>query len=458
MRRLRLQHPRRRAELRDVPVSPRRTCLAALVALGLLGTPAIAGVVDETVANLVPATAVGPRPIALLSATQPQARSVTPEQGAALQRRVEAALAGSTAGVVSAAVDVDGYGELVRRGAGQPLAPASTQKSYVALAALLALGPDARYRTEVAATAIPVNGRLPGSVWLVAGGDPYLDKGYLRLLARSVRQRGITAIAGDVLLDDMRYDQRRSVAGWKSSYMPGESGPLSALAVDRNRWRTDSTFLADPAIPAAVLFRDYLRAEGVTVAGGVRRGYRPATARTVAVNNGTLVTTAVRRVLKDSDNFAAELLLKEVGRVVRGQGTSAGGVTAVRSVLEQHGVPLGTSTDGSGLSTQDRQTTSGQLLLLQAADASGTGPGLRTALPLGCRDGTLKRRFCGTAAEGRVWAKTGTLAGVRTLSGYTETASGRTVWFSFQLTGVSDGARALAAVDRAVVALASSTD
>lgn len=447
-----------RAEPWDVPVSPRRTCLAAVVVvLGVLAGPASAGVTAgpwKRIGAVVPTAAVAPAPVTLGD----RPADATPAQREALRSRLEAALAGSTATTVSAAVDVQGYGAVLRRQATLALPPASTQKSYVGLTALLALGHTARYRTEVAVTVPPVAGRLQGSVWLVAGGDPYLSKGYLRLLARSVRQAGVTHITGDVRLDDMRYDQLRTAAGWKSTFMPAYSGPLSALAIDRNRWRSDDAFLADPAFPAAVLFRDYLRLEGVTVSGTVRRDYRPATARTLVVNNGTPLTSAVRRALKESDNFAAELILKELGRAVRGTGSSAAGVAALRDVLGWHGVPVGVGSDGSGLSADDRQTTDGQVLLLKAADRTGSGTAFRASLPVGCRDGTLKRRFCATPAEGRVTAKTGTLRGVRALAGYTRTASGREVQFAFQLTGVQDGAKALAAVDRAVVALAASTD
>lgn len=115
---------------------------------------------------------------------------------------------------------------------------------------------------------------------------------------------------------------------------------------------------------------------------------------------------------------------------------------------------VGASADGSGLSTRDRQSPLGQLSLLNAASASYAGPSFRAALPVGCVDGTLRRRFCDTVAAGRVQAKTGTLSGVRTLAGYTTTVSGREVRFAFQLVGVRDGARALRAIDRAVVLLA----
>jgi serine-type D-Ala-D-Ala carboxypeptidase/endopeptidase (penicillin-binding protein 4) len=432
---------------------PRALLVASLGAVALLAPHAAAVPVSEAAPRLLPATAVAPQQVALAAA--PAAAPVDAGSCESLRRRVDEALAGSTASTVGVAVDVDGCGPLVRRAATDALPPASTQKSYVAAAALLGLAPDARYRTEVVANRVPVLGRLRGDLWLVAGGDPYLTSGYLRGLARYVREAGITSVSGRLLLDDLRYDQRRRAEGWKASYVPEQSGPLSALAVDGNRWRRDAAYLADPAFPAAELFRTMLVEEGVAVSGGVERAPRPPRARTVAVHHGTTLPEALRKVLKNSDNFAAELLLKEVGHVVRRDGSTAGGLRAVSQLLASQGVALGTSGDGSGLSAVDRQTPEGQVALLRAAETSGTAPRLREAMAVACQDGTLQRRMCGTAAAGRVQAKTGTLPGVRALAGWTSTLGGRTVRFAVQLRGVSDGGRALAAIDRAVNVLAS---
>ena len=379
---------------------------------------------------------------------------LTKTAATALGRSIGTALAASGARTIAASVVVDGYGAVYRRNSGAAVPPASTQKSFTGLSVLLALGPDARLRTEVAATATPVDGRLDGHLWLVGGGDPYLTGAQLTALAAQVSAAGITTVAGDLLLDDSRYDARRSAAGWRPSFVPGQSGPLSALALDRNRWRGDRAFLADPALPAAVRFRDALTAAGVTVAGTVRRGTRQPHATTVAVHESAPMATLVSRVLKASDNFAAELLLKELGRTVRSDGSSAGGLAAARQLLAPLGVPVGAGADGSGLSSLDRQTPTGQVALLRAGSRSPVAASFRAALPVGCVDGTLKRRLCGTAAAGRTQAKTGTLSGVRTLAGYTTTARGRQVAFAFQLSGAVDGAKALRAIDRAVVLLA----
>ena len=376
-----------------------------------------------------------------------------------LGERVRAALAASGATTVSAAVDVDGLGEVLRHDAAHALPPASTQKSFLGVAALLGLPPKARFTTEIAARTTPTAGRLPGSLWLVAGGDPYLTKTGLRALARSVRSAGITYATGDLLLDDSRYDARRRVSGWKAEYVPEQSGPLSALVVDRNAWRRDSAFLSDPAVPITFLFREYLKAEGVTVHGVIRRNRRPVDARTVAATASGPIADVLRRALKSSDNFASELVLKEVGKVVKGEGSSPAGSSAVAQLLSGQGVPVGPGTDGSGLSSLDRQTTSGQIALLRAAERSAdAGAAFRRALPIACRDGTLEKRMCSSAASGRLSAKTGTLPGVRTLAGYTTTASGRKAWFAFQLTGVRDGLAARNAIDRAAIELAAAPE
>jgi D-alanyl-D-alanine carboxypeptidase/D-alanyl-D-alanine-endopeptidase (penicillin-binding protein 4) len=398
-------------------------------------------------------------PVAASIVVPPMAlRSDDPAAVDDLAARVNAALSTSTAHTVGAAVDVDGLGVVVRRDAGHALPPASTQKSFTAVAGLLALPAGFRFTTEVATRAKPTAGRLPGSVWLVAGGDPYLTKSGLRALAHQVRAAGVRYVAADLMLDDSRYDNRRHAAGWKSSYVPDEAGPLSAMSVDENQWRQDNAFLSDPALPAARLFRDYLKAEGVTVHGVIKRMRRPANASTLTSWKSGPLPAVLRRTLKDSNNFAAELVLKEIGKIVAGDPTSSGGHAAVRDVLAQHGVTAGTGSDGSGLSSYDRQTAATELALLQAADASPVSADFRATLPIACRDGTLEKRMCNTAASGRVSAKTGTLPGVRALSGYTKTASGRSVWFSFQLTGITNGLKARDALDAAAVVLASATE
>lgn len=397
----------------------------------------------------VPSAAPRSLPVALARTVVSQ-----PDPAAAsLGRRVLDALATSGATTLGAAVDVQGYGPVLRSSATAGLPPASTQKLFTTAAVLAGLPPSTTLRTAVVAVGAPVAGRQPGNLWLVGGGDPFLTGADLQALARSVRRAHITVIAGALILDDTRYDARRRAPGWKPEFVPDESGPLSALAVDHNGWRHDPAFLADPGLPDLARFRGALASYGVRVVGGLRRAGQPRGARVLAEHRSGALPAIVRRIDKDSDNFAAELLLKELGRVRRGEGSSAAGARAVSDVLGPLGVPVGPAVDGSGLSAYDRQTPAAELALLGALEGTAAGTALRAALPVACVDGTLAHRMCGTPAAFKVVAKTGTLDGVRALAGWTTTASGRSVRFAFQLTGFRDDLAARTALDRAAVVL-----
>jgi serine-type D-Ala-D-Ala carboxypeptidase/endopeptidase (penicillin-binding protein 4) len=80
--------------------------------------------------------------------------------------------------------------------------PASVMKLATAYAALKALGPTYTWRTEIAFSAWPENGRLPGSLYLVGFGDPVLSHERLYTLLRQVRALGVSHIEGDFVLDD----------------------------------------------------------------------------------------------------------------------------------------------------------------------------------------------------------------------------------------------------------------
>jgi D-alanyl-D-alanine carboxypeptidase/D-alanyl-D-alanine-endopeptidase (penicillin-binding protein 4) len=122
-----------------------------------------------------------------------------------------------------------------------------------------------------------------------------------------------------------------------------------------------------------------------------------------------------------SDNFTAELVLKQLGAVVAREGTTAAGAQVVRSVLAAHEVSLvGVRiADGSGLSDLDRITPKALVTILQRGWADREIRSvLFGVLPVSGRDGTLEDRMTRPPARGNVRAKTGTLNGVSALSGY----------------------------------------
>jgi D-alanyl-D-alanine carboxypeptidase/D-alanyl-D-alanine-endopeptidase (penicillin-binding protein 4) len=373
-----------------------------------------------------------------------------------LGQQVLSALATSGAGVQGAVVDVDGVGRVVSLRETSLIPPASTEKLYTAGAALLRLGPDTRLTTTVRrAGPIGPDGVLNGNIVFVAKGDPTLDGGGLDDLAAQVVRAGVHHVTGAIVVNDTHFDRLRSALGWKPGWVPNESGPLSAFALDRNRWSTASGYLANPNLANGDRFREALSRAGVTVAGPTRIGPSRWSNQVIASRPSPTIAQLVRSTMKDSDNFAAELLLKEVGaRTARGA-TTAGGVAAVKKLARSMGAPIvGPMADGSGLSSLDLSRPADQLAWLTVMGNSSVGPIFRDSLPTACVDGTLKQRMCGTPAAGRVQAKTGTLPGVVTLTGYTTTTSGRPVRFSILLASAPNSIRARDAIDRAVVAIA----
>jgi serine-type D-Ala-D-Ala carboxypeptidase/endopeptidase (penicillin-binding protein 4) len=370
---------------------------------------------------------------------------------AELRAQVDAALA-PIAGI-STLITVDGVGAVAEREADVGRIPASTQKIYAGAASLLQIGPDATFLTEVRSSATPANGLLLGDLVVRASGDPSLSASGLTDLAAQVAKTGLKTVSGGLVVDETRYDSLRINPGWKTKFTPGEVGVLSAFSVDGNHRGSASL---DPALANLVTFRAALKARGVTVVGGDRTGTLGNGGPVLASRTSAPLKELVAHALKKSDNTYAELLMKEIGARA-GNGSTAGGIGAVRSQFDRFGIASPLMVDGSGLSSLNRSTARQQVQWLSKIRASTAGAAFRAALPIGCVDGTMKSRFCGTTAATKVVAKTGTLDFITALAGYTSTANGRVVTFSMIGNSLKSTSAARLAMDKALIAVTSAT-
>jgi PBP4 family serine-type D-alanyl-D-alanine carboxypeptidase len=124
---------------------------------------------------------------------------------------------------------------------------------------------------------------------------------------------------------------------------------------------------------------------------------------------------------RESDNFTAELLVKQLGALYGGAGTTAAGVRVVRGALAEAGIPLAgvRLADGSGLSRFDRLTAASVVALLEAGLATrDVRDAFLQSLAVAGVDGTLEDRMEKRPARGRVIAKTGTTRVASALSGF----------------------------------------
>jgi len=292
-----------------------------------------------------------------------------------------------------------------------PLAPASNEKLPLTYALLATLGPTYRIETDVLGEGEQDGTTFTGTLVLKGGGDPTLSSAF-----------GIRHVTDGIVGDESYFDGRRMVAGWKPSFFIEESPPLSALVV--NRARVGRFITRSPALAAATAFRDALRAAGVTVDGTVKLGRVDEYSIPIAQIESPTLASIIRFMDRESDNFTAELLLKELGAVELDRGTSAAGASVVMQRLAEAGVPMAgvRIVDGSGLSRFDRLTANAVAGILKVAWSDPTvKPAFVAALPVAGVNGTLEDRLRMTPTRGRVLAKTGTTSDASALSGYVTT-------------------------------------
>jgi serine-type D-Ala-D-Ala carboxypeptidase/endopeptidase (penicillin-binding protein 4) len=299
-----------------------------------------------------------------------------------------------------------------------PLAPASNEKLTVSFTALRELGATYRFRTEIFGRGYQEDGVWHGDVFLKGFGDPTLTSLQLDRLATQIAELGITRIDGRVYGDESWFDAQRTAPGWKASYYINECPPLSALIVNR-AWYDHHT-ARQPALAAAGELKLLLRSHGVA-SGVVGLGRAPDDAYALAQVDSDPLPAVVAQMDHESDNFMAEMLLKEIGAETGDAGTTAAGAAVVQRDLVAAGVPLAgvRIADGSGLSLDDRLTARTLAALLVAVwnDVDLRNP-FWASLPIAGINGTLDKRLRKLPARGAVRAKTGTTDRASALSGY----------------------------------------
>ena len=238
-----------------------------------------------------------------------------------------------------------------------------------------------------------------------------------------------------------------------------------------------SAFLSvhDPALWAATLFKQALISRGIKVGGDVRsRDFRiaenekfdPQKSSELVYQDSEPLGEIVHRTNKESNNLFAELLLRTVGKE-RGsmapdpdpkknqsRGDDQAGTAVVKAWLQQKGISPSAIElrDGSGLSRLDLITPEVTARLLVAIAKTAGATTFHDSLPVAGRDGTLSSRL--KRYEGRIFAKTGTLTYVHSLSGYATTSTGEILVFSILCNDATADRQTLAVIDEIAGAIA----
>ncbi|MGA5759232.1 D-alanyl-D-alanine carboxypeptidase/D-alanyl-D-alanine endopeptidase [Nonomuraea bangladeshensis] len=194
----------------------------------------------------------------------------------------------------------------------------------------------------------------------------------------------------------------------------------------------------DPTAYVSALFRASLAKHGVKVLGATATGAAPDGAKELARHESMTLGELLVPFMKLSNNIHAEILTKAMGRKAAGQGTWSAGLKVATDFAKANGVQVINMRDGSGLSRRDGFSPGSIVQLLTSVRGKPWFPTWYAALPIaGDADrfvgGTLRSRMRGTPAAGNVHAKTGSLTGVTSLSGYVTSADGEPLVFSIML-------------------------
>jgi D-alanyl-D-alanine carboxypeptidase/D-alanyl-D-alanine-endopeptidase (penicillin-binding protein 4) len=207
--------------------------------------------------------------------------------------------------------------------------------------------------------------------------------------------------------------------------------------------------LPDPDLFTAWALRAVMADSGIAVLG-TTRSTTDSTENQAAREGAALAEASSRPVqdwifpiLNTSQNWYAEMLLKQLGRQFGGSGSWKGGLEVERRFLIDSMKVDSTQfalRDGSGLSSANLVSPKAFATLLMWMRAHPRFAAFAAGLPQSGQRGSLKTRFVGTPLEGKVRAKTGSISRVNTLSGYIE-LPGRTLTFSVEANNHTLGSR-----------------
>ncbi len=400
--------PRRRSTLLTLlPLA-----LASLSPAAMAQVAAPAGAVAAPARRAVPLASLPPLPPAV-GAPALDSRISCP----ALQQQLASVLGGeSWAWSISVA---DPQGRLLADVNGlKPRVPASNEKLVSTAFALDRLGPDHRLTTQL--------WRLPdGRLRLVGQGDPDLALPHLQRFAKLALNSGGSGgtAPGNVVLE---LAEEPAQAWWPAGWHPADrayayGAPVTRLAVTSN---VIDNAVSNPPARLRTLLERSVASQGGSAQVTVVSSRQPLPQGSVLLHEEPSISMhgLLSLANTESHNFTAEVLLREAaGTWDLNQATRSATLWLQQQNLPMTGVRLA---DGSGLDRANLLTSRFLAALLLRMDQHPYARYYRSSMAVAGRRGTLRNLYNGSSLDGRFFGKTGTLTGVRSISGILQTSAG----------------------------------
>lgn len=204
----------------------------------------------------------------------------------------------------------------------------------------------------------------------------------------------------------------------------------------------------DPTKNTLIFFKKLCEDTGIRFEQeqAISSGMTPEQAKLIHTHASCSIAEMFSIFMKLSNNSIADIFLKTMGKQKHGIGDYEHGLQVVRAYLEKQHIDFATwqFADGSGLSHNNRLHSNGISELLYVLQKEPYFENFFDSLPVGGNTnrlvgGTLKDRFLEPELQQRIFAKTGYIHEVNTLSGYVTGKSGRDYIFSVMLEGREEG-------------------
>ncbi len=369
------------------------------------------------------------------------------------------------------------------------LRPASNMKILTSSAGLLYLTPDYEFKTDLYYDGYVSNDTLNGNIYVVGGCDPDFVTQNLYTFVDAIKTLNINVITGNLYGDVSFKDSLYWGKGWMWDDDPSSDAPyLSALNINDNcvdisydckeklittnpktkyidvkRIENDKELFIDrnwmerkneiiivgadddkfyqskvnvlyPDLYFLKVFSEVLDSNQIKVIGNIE--IKKST------DNLNYLTSTKRKysevivnLNKESDNLSAEMTLLAIAEKYYGKpGNAKNGIYVIEKMIEDIGLNPDDYrlVDGSGVSHYNVVSTELLVNILKYffTEKPMLYQILYNSFPIGGVDGTLENRMKSTLAEKNVHAKTGTLSGVSSLSGYLTTKQNHAIAFS----------------------------
>ena len=328
--------------------------------------------------------------------------------------------------------------EIYKYNESKRLRPASNEKIVTAVTALDLLSSNYNYQTKLYIdrsqydapesnenSLISDEGTLDGNIYVRAGFDPLLSTSDLDNFVNSLKEHGVKRFNGDIIIDQTMKDMTRLGKGWCWDDDEGVCTPMLLNGKDEFDRK----------------FSEKLNAAGIEFSGYVRHDEVGEHTQLIYTHERN-INEVLRPMMKSSDNTCAESMFFQIAMQSKRKFADLTDTQErINALVRKIGLDPDdyNFSDGSGLSIYD--IVSAELIgkiLIYAYNDKNIYDYFLPSLPIAGVDGTLSKRMKNTTAENNVYAKTGTVTGVSTLSGYCTAANGHRLVFSILNNGLRE--------------------